>query len=84
MSEKSKAASRVLTMNTIAFTVCFAAWMMNGVLVTFLVDNGLFDFDKVTDGLADRHPRVDGFAIVRLPVGMLDGQVRRPNRLRAC
>ncbi len=23
-------------MNTLAFTVCFAAWMMNGVLITFL------------------------------------------------
>ena len=29
----------ILTLNTIAFTVCFAAWMLNGVLVTFLVDS---------------------------------------------
>ncbi len=31
----------ILGMNTFAFTVCFAAWMMNGVLITFLVDNGV-------------------------------------------
>jgi NNP family nitrate/nitrite transporter-like MFS transporter len=45
MTEKGKAIS-VLTLNTIAFTVCFAAWMMNGVLVTFLVDNGIYTWDK--------------------------------------
>jgi len=43
-------ANRVLTMNTLAFTVCFAAWMMNGVLVTFLVNNGLFHWDKAQMG----------------------------------
>ena len=36
MEHKGKAIT-VLTLNTIAFTVCFAAWMLNGVLVTFLV-----------------------------------------------
>ena len=40
----------VLTMNTLAFTVCFAAWMMNGVLITFLVSNGLYDWDKAKMG----------------------------------
>ena len=33
-----------LTLNTLTFTVCFAAWMLNGVLVTFLVDNQVFDW----------------------------------------
>ena len=47
-------------MNTLAFTVCFAVWMMNGVLVTFLVDNGVFRWSKVADRLADRHPGPDG------------------------
>ena len=28
-----------LALNTLAFTICFAAWMLNGVLVTFLIDN---------------------------------------------
>ena len=26
---------RMLFFNTLAFTVCFAVWMLNGVLVTF-------------------------------------------------
>jgi NNP family nitrate/nitrite transporter-like MFS transporter len=34
---------RMLFINTLAFTVCFAVWMLNGVLVTFLVDNGIFN-----------------------------------------
>ena len=33
MSENPKAI-RILTLNTVAFTVCFACWTMNGVLVT--------------------------------------------------
>ena len=37
------AAWRALVLNTLAFTVCFAVWMMNGVLMTFLVDNGVHD-----------------------------------------
>ena len=32
----------ILALNTLAFMVCFAVWMMNGVLVTFLVDNGVY------------------------------------------
>ena len=34
MQENSKAI-QVLILNTLAFTVCFAAWMMNGVLITY-------------------------------------------------
>jgi hypothetical protein len=49
MSERAKAWT-VLTMNTLAFIVCFAVWMMNGVLVTFLVDNKAFAFDKAEMG----------------------------------
>ncbi len=39
-----------LFMNTLAFTVCFAAWMLNGVLVTFLIDNQVFDWSPVQFG----------------------------------
>ena len=35
---------RILFLNTLAFTVCFACWTLNGVLVTFLVDNGIFNW----------------------------------------
>jgi NNP family nitrate/nitrite transporter-like MFS transporter len=57
-------------MNTIAFTVCFAAWMMNGVLVTFLVGNRVFAFDKAEMGWLIGIPVLTG-SIFRLPVGVL-------------
>jgi NNP family nitrate/nitrite transporter-like MFS transporter len=57
-------------MNTIAFTVCFAVWMMNGVLVTFLVDNNVFAWDKAQIGWLIGIPVLTG-SIVRLPVGIL-------------
>ena len=62
--------NKVLALNTIAFTVCFAAWMMNGVLVTFLVGNGIYDWDKVQMGWLIGIPVLTG-AITRLPVGIL-------------
>ncbi len=59
-----------LVMNTIAFTVCFAAWMMNGVLVTFLVDAQLFSFSTVEIGWLIGIPVLTG-SLTRLPVGLL-------------
>jgi len=56
-------------MNTFAFTVCFAAWMMNGVLITFLVDNGLYDWDPSEMGWLIGIPVLTG-AIFRLPLGV--------------
>lgn len=69
MSERGKAIS-VLTMNTLAFTVCFACWTMNGVLVTFLVDNGLFRWSDAQVGLLIGTPILTG-SLLRLPLGML-------------
>ncbi|MBT3590747.1 MAG: NarK/NasA family nitrate transporter [Candidatus Marinimicrobia bacterium] len=63
-------ANIVLTMSTIAFTICFAVWMMNGVLITYLVDNGLYNWDKAQIGWLIGVPVLTG-AIVRLPVGIL-------------
>ncbi|MCG8347029.1 MAG: MFS transporter [Chloroflexales bacterium] len=60
----------VLAANTIAFTVCFAAWMLNGVLVTFLVDNGVFRWDAAQIGWLIGIPVLTG-SIMRLPVGLL-------------
>jgi NNP family nitrate/nitrite transporter-like MFS transporter len=67
--DRGKAIS-VLTMNTLAFTVCFAVWMMNGVLVTFLVDNKVFDFDAAQIGWLMGIPVLTG-SLVRLPIGLL-------------
>jgi NNP family nitrate/nitrite transporter-like MFS transporter len=69
MSDRSKAIS-VLSANTLAFTVCFAVWMANGVLVTFLVDNSIFAWNKAQIGWLIGLPVLSG-SILRLPVGVL-------------
>lgn len=69
MTEQRRAI-KVLTLNTLAFTVCFAAWMMNGVLITFLVSNGLYDWDKAQMGWLIGIPVLTG-SLTRLPVGVL-------------
>lgn len=61
---------RMLFLNTLAFTVCFAAWMFNGVLVTFLVDNQLFDWSPVQVGWLFGIPVLTG-SLFRLPAGIL-------------
>lgn len=71
MLEKATATShKNLFLNTIAFTVCFAAWMFNGVLVTFLVDNQIFKWGPVEIGWLMGIPVLTG-SIFRLPAGML-------------
>jgi MFS transporter, NNP family, nitrate/nitrite transporter len=60
----------VLTMNTLSFTVCFACWMMNGVLITFLVDHGIFDWSASQIGWLMGIPVLTG-SLTRLPVGIL-------------
>ena len=69
MTEERKSI-QVLTLNTIAFTVCFACWTMNGVLVTFLVDRGMFTWDKVEIGWLIGIPILTG-SLLRLPLGVL-------------
>lgn len=59
----------ILAVNTFAFTVCFAVWMMNGVLITFLVDNGVFDWDPSEMGWLIGIPVLTG-ALFRLPLGL--------------
>ena len=59
----------ILTVNTFAFTICFAAWMMNGVLITFLVDNGVHDWGPSEMGWLIGIPVLTG-ALFRLPLGL--------------
>ena len=61
---------RILFLNTLAFTVCFACWTLNGVLVTFLVDNGIFKWDVVQVGWLLGIPILTG-SVMRLPLGIL-------------
>lgn len=63
-------ANRILLLNTLAFTVCFAVWTMYGVLVTFLADNRVMDLDKAQIGWLIGVPILTG-SLFRLPVGML-------------
>ncbi len=59
----------ILVMNTLAFTVCFMAWMINGVLITFLVDNGLQHWDPAQMGWLIGIPVLTG-SVFRLPLGL--------------
>lgn len=61
---------RMLFLNTLAFTVCFAVWMFNGVMVTFLVDKGVFNWGPVEIGWLLGIPVLTG-SIFRLPMGIL-------------
>ena len=59
----------ILSINTFAFTICFAAWMMNGVLITFLVDNGAYSWGPAEMGWLIGIPVLTG-ALFRLPLGL--------------
>jgi NNP family nitrate/nitrite transporter-like MFS transporter len=69
MTTRTKAIS-VLTANTVAFVVCFAVWMMYGVLITYLVDQQAYAFSKAQMGWLIGIPVLTG-ALFRLPAGML-------------
>lgn len=70
MVEKVTAKShRMLFFNTLAFTICFAVWTFNGVMITFLVDNGLYDFTPVQIGWLIGIPVLSG-SVFRLPMGI--------------
>lgn len=69
MAEKTLS-HRILFLNTLAFAVCFACWTLNGVLVTFLVDKGIFDWSVIEIGWLLGIPILTG-SIMRLPMGIL-------------
>lgn len=65
-----KLPGRILALNTLAFTICFAVWTMYGVLITYLVDNRLLHIDKVQIGWLIGIPILTG-SLLRLPLGLL-------------
>ena len=69
MQDRGKAIT-VLALNTIAFTVCFACWMINGVLITFLIENQVYSWTESQIGWLIGIPVLSG-ALIRLPVGIL-------------
>jgi NNP family nitrate/nitrite transporter-like MFS transporter len=66
----SSIAYRILSFNTLAFTVCFAGWVLNGVLIAFLIDNGIVNWTLVQAGWLLGIPVLTG-SIMRLPMGLL-------------
>ena len=61
-------------MNALAFTVCFAAWTMYGVLVTFLMDHGVVSLNRAQVGWVIGAPILTG-SVLRLPVGILTDRI---------
>ncbi len=72
MKERAKAMT-VLAASTVAFTGCFAAWTLYGVLATFLVEKGAFAWTRGEMGLLIGIPVLTG-SLMRLPVGILCDQ----------
>ncbi|MCB0747432.1 MAG: MFS transporter, partial [Ignavibacteriae bacterium] len=71
MEEKvTRKAHKILFFNTLAFTICFSAWMLNGTLVSFLVDNHVFEWTPVQIGWLLGVPVLTG-SIFRFPFGVL-------------
>ncbi len=66
----SRTSHKILFFNTLAFIVCFAAWMLNGVLVSFLADNQVFNWGPVEIGWLLGIPVLTG-SLFRLPAGIL-------------
>ena len=65
---------KILFLNTLGFLVSFAAWMINGVLVTYLTDNGIFEWTMVEIGWLMGVPVLTG-SLLRLPVGILTDKI---------
>lgn len=63
-------ALRALVMSTLAFGVCFACWVLNGVLITYLVDAQVYAFSTAQVGWLLGVPVLTG-SLTRLPAGLL-------------
>lgn len=59
-----------LVMNTLAFGICMAVWMMNGSLMTYLFNNGVYRFEGIELGLLIASPFLTG-SLARFPLGLL-------------
>lgn len=70
MSNPLSKSHKILFLNTLAFTICFACWTINGVLVTYLVDKNIFEWSVVEVGWLLGIPILTG-SIMRLPIGIL-------------
>jgi NNP family nitrate/nitrite transporter-like MFS transporter len=69
MSEHSPAIT-ALVMSTVSFAVCFACWVANAVLITYLVSTGTYAFNEIQVGWLLALPILTG-ALARVPLGLL-------------
>ena len=63
-------AVRALVMSTITYAGAFAAWVINAVLLTFLVSTGSVSFDESQVAVLLGLPILSG-AVARIPLGIL-------------
>lgn len=61
---------KILFINTVAFSICFACWTLNGVLVTYLIDKEIYNWTVIEAGWLMGIPILSG-ALTRLPIGIL-------------
>ena len=83
----SKQATMALVMSTFAFTVCFACWVINGVLIAYLVNNKIFAFSTsqtswllalpILTGAISRVPRL-AFSAWAMPARRQQHSLRQP------
>lgn len=69
MTEKGQAIL-ALALSTLAFAVCFACWLIYGVLITYLTDAQVYSFSRSQIGWLMGLPVLSG-SLTRLPVGIL-------------
>ena len=69
MSERGSAIT-ALVMSTVSFAACFACWVANAVLITYLVNTGIYAFDETQVGWLLAVPILTG-ALIRVPLGLL-------------
>ena len=66
----AKQATIALVMSTFAFTVCFACWVINGVLIAYLANNKIVAFSTSETSWLLALPILTG-AISRVPLGLM-------------
>ncbi len=62
--------TRILSLNTFAFTVSFAVWLMYGVLLKFLTSHGIYEWSQSELAILMATPILTG-SLMRFPVGVL-------------
>ncbi len=66
----AKQATMALVMSTFAFTVCFACWVVNGVLIAYLANNKIVAFSTSEISWLLALPILTG-AVSRVPLGLM-------------